>query len=214
MGTRTFCKNLSFTLLLALGCLPALALATPYNISDAQRHQHWQSMALSLGDERHFRAVETHSYSDATFSVNATQGICDLPWLEMRVTLETLQGEDTTLNMTPTLVRVDDRPIHQGVAEFITQRGDDGFYAHFYLNDLETLLEEMPAGDQLFVAFEQGERDPWHMTFSLAGADAALARLQASCSNGRSENERDDELRPAMSLYSESASTGDGRENQ
>ncbi|MGM0614054.1 MAG: hypothetical protein ACQES7_00680 [Pseudomonadota bacterium] len=213
MGTRTFCKKLSFTLL-SIGCLPALALATPYNISEAQRHQHWQSMALSLGDERHFRAVETHSYSDATFSVNATQGICDLPWLEMRVTLESLQGEDTTLNMVPTLVRVDDRPIHQGVAEFITQRGDDGFYAHFYLNSLETLLEEMPAGDQLFVAFEQGERAPWHMTFSLDGADAALTRLQASCSNGGSNDERDDELHPQRSLYSESASTGDGRENQ
>nr|WP_290821847.1 hypothetical protein [Halomonas sp.] len=213
MGTRTFCKTLSFTLL-AIGCLPALALATPYNISEAQRHQHWQSMALSLGDERHFRAVETHSYSDATFSVNATQGICDLPWLELRVTLENLQGEDTTVNMVPTLVRVDDRPIHQGVAEFITQRGDDGFYVHFYLNDLNNLLEEMPAGDQLFVAFEQDERDPWHMTFSLQGAGAALTRLQAGCSNDGRKDERDDEFHPPTSLYSESVSMGDGRENQ
>ncbi|WP_404415060.1 hypothetical protein LG277_00235 [Vreelandella aquamarina] len=212
MGTRTFCKTLSFTLL-AIGCLPALALATPYNISEAQRHQHWQSMALSLGDERHFRAVETHSYSDATFSVNATQGICDLPWLELRVTLENLQGEDTTVNMVPTLVRVDDRPIHQGVAEFITQRGDDGFYVHFYLNDLNNLLEEMPAGDQLFVAFEQDERDPWHMTFSLQGAGAALTRLQAGCSNDGRKDERD-EFHPPTSLYSESVSMGDGRENQ
>ncbi len=187
MGAHTARKTLT-CILLSISCLPALALATAYNISDTQRHQHWQSMALSLGNERHFRAVETHSYSDATFSVNATQGVCDLPWLEMRVTLENLQGENTTVNMVPTLVRVDDRPIHQGVAEFITQRGDDGFYAHFYLNGLETLLEEMPAGDQLFVAFEQGERDPWHMTFSLEGADAALSRLQASCSNHRSRS--------------------------
>jgi len=213
MGTRTFCKTLFFTLL-SIGCLPALALATSYNISEAQRHQHWQSMALSLGDERHFRAVENHSYSDATFSVNATQGICDLPWLEMRVTLEALQGEDTTVNMVPTLVRVDDRPIHQGVAEFITQRGDDGFYVHFYLNELDNLLGEMPVGDQLFVAFEQDERDPWHMTFSLQGAGAALTRLQASCSNDGPEDERDDEFHPPTSLYNESVSMGDGRENQ
>lgn len=208
MGVSTLYTGLRLAVF-SLAGLPALALATPYNVSDAQQHQHWQSMTLSLGDERHFRAVETHSYSDATFSVNATLGVCDLPWLEMRVTLDTLQGSDTTLNMVPTLVRVDEHPIRQGVAEFITQRGDDGFYAHFYLNELDALFKEMHSGEQLFVAFEQGEREPWHMTFSLQGAADALAHLQASCTGDPLPSPP-----VAPSLYSEIASIGAGRENQ
>ncbi|NYS61737.1 hypothetical protein [Vreelandella salicampi] len=181
--------------LLGICLLPAVAFATSFNVSDAERHAHWQSMTLALGDERHFRAVEDHSYRDATLSVNATHNVCDLPWLEMRVTLEKHQGKNDTLNVVPALIRVDDGEIRQAVAEFITQRGDDGFYAHFYINALDSVLAEMREGEQLFIAFEQGEREPWHMTFSLDGADAALTRMQTAC-------------------YSESVSTGPGRENQ
>lgn len=181
--------------LLGICLLPAVAFATSFNVSDAERHAHWQSMTLALGDERHFRAVEDHSYTDATLSVNATRNVCDLPWLEMRVTLEERQGKNDTLNVVPALIRVDDGEIRQAVAEFITQRGDDGFYAHFYINALDSVLAEMREGEQLFIAFEQGEREPWHMTFSLDGADAALTRMQTAC-------------------YSESVSTGPGRENQ
>ncbi|MDR5898704.1 hypothetical protein QC823_06850 [Halomonas vilamensis] len=187
-------------LIIGISLLPALAFATSFNVSDAQRHAHWQSMTLTLGDERHFRAVEDHSYTDATLSVNATRDVCDLPWLEMRVTLEEHQGNSDTLNVVPALVRVDDGEIRQAVAEFITQRGDDGFYAHFYINALDTVLTDMREGAQFFLAFEmstseQDEREPWHMTFSLDGADAALTRMQTAC-------------------YSDSVSTGPGRENQ
>ncbi|BCB60614.1 MULTISPECIES: hypothetical protein [Halomonadaceae] len=158
------------------------ALAATFNVSSTEPHGHWQSMALSLGDERHFRAVETHSYSDATLSVNTTQGVCDLPWLEMRVTLAQQQGESRAVNLVPTRLRIDDQPIIDTMAEFITERGDDGFYAHFYLQDMETLIEEMQSGEQLFLGFDQNEREPWYMTFSLAGADAAISRMQALCS--------------------------------
>ena len=158
------------------------ALAATFNVSSTEPHGHWQSMALSLGDERHFRAVETHSYSDATLSVNTTQGVCDLPWLEMRVTLAQQQGESRAVNLVPTRLRIDDQPIIDTMAEFITERGDDGFYTHFYLQDMETLIEEMQSGEQLFLGFDQNEREPWYMTFSLAGADAAISRMQALCS--------------------------------
>lgn len=158
------------------------ALAATFNVSSTEPHGHWQSMALSLGDERHFRAVETHSYSDATLSVNTTQGVCDLPWLEMRVTLAQQQGESRAVNLVPTRLRIDDQPIIDTMAEFITERGDDGFYAHFYLQDMETLIEEIQSGEQLFLGFDQNEREPWYMTFSLAGADAAISRMQALCS--------------------------------
>lgn len=158
------------------------ALAATFNVSSTEPHGHWQSMALSLGDERHFRAVETHSYSDATLSVNTTQGVCDLPWLEMRVTLAQQQGQSRAVNLVPTRLRIDDQPIIDTMAEFITERGDDGFYAHFYLQDMETLIGEMQSGEQLFLGFDQNEREPWYMTFSLAGADAAISRMQALCS--------------------------------
>lgn len=159
----------------------SMANATTFNTDDVATHNHWQSMTLSLGGERHYRAVETHSYSDATLSLNATSGVCDLPWLEMRVTLEQQQGESRTVNLVPTRLRIDEQPIIDTMAEFITERGDDGFYAHFYLTDLESLMADMGQGEQLFLGFDQEEREPWYMTFSLQGADAAINRMLSQC---------------------------------
>ncbi|HAA45405.1 MAG: hypothetical protein XD36_0543 [Halomonas sp. 54_146] len=158
-----------------------LANAVTFNTESVDTHGHWQSMTLSLGDERHFRALETHSYSDATLSLNATAGVCDLPWLEMRVTLEQQQGESRTVNLVPTRLRIDDQPVIDTMAEFITERGDDGFYAHFYLSDVDALMADMRQGQQLFLGFNQQEREPWYMTFSLQGAGAAISRMIAQC---------------------------------
>jgi len=159
----------------------SMAKATTFNTDDVASHDHWQSMTLSLGGERHYRAVETHSYSDATLSLNATSGVCDLPWLEMRVTLEQQQGESRTVNLVPTRLRIDEKPVIDTMAEFITERGDDGFYTHFYVSDLDSLMVDMRQGEQLFLGFDQEEREPWYMTFSLKGADAAINRMLIQC---------------------------------
>lgn len=166
---------------IALMVATSMANATTFNTNDEATHDHWQSMTLSLGGERHYRAVETHSYSDATLSLNATSGVCDLPWLEMRVTLEQQQGESRTVNLVPTRLRVDERPVVDTMAEFITERGDDGFYAHFYLGGLDSLMADMRQGEQLFLGFDQEEGEPWYMTFSLKGADAAINRMLTQC---------------------------------
>lgn len=182
------CSTLSFALLrsapllLALTC--ASAQAANFNAADVAHHGAWESLTLTLGDEHHYRAVDTQSYSDATLSVNATQGVCDLPWLEVRVTLEEQQGESRAVDLVPTRLRVDDRTRFDSMAEFITERGDDGFYVHFYLNDVPTLLDEMASGEQLFLGFDQNDADPWYMTFSLDGANEALARMQRLCAAG------------------------------
>lgn len=158
-----------------------LALAATFNMQDVQTHGHWQSMSLTLDNEHHFRAVETYSYSDATLSLNATQNVCDLPWLEMRVTLEQQQGESKTVNLVPARLRIDEQPMVDTMAEFITERGDDGFYVHFYLGDMQTLMTQMRHGKQLFLGFDQGEQAPWYMTFQLEGASEAIERMQALC---------------------------------
>ncbi|MDP3533860.1 MAG: hypothetical protein Q8S08_00540, partial [Halomonas sp.] len=155
------------------------AAAATFNIEQPEAHGHWQSMMLALGDERHVRAVETHSYSDATLSLNATQGVCDLPWLEMRVTLEQQQGESKAVNLVPARLRIDEQPIVDTMAEFITERGDDGFYAHFYLSEMSALIDDMRQGEQLFIGFDQEVNAPWYMTFSLEGADGAIGRMQS-----------------------------------
>lgn len=171
--------------LLAFGCtlmaVAPLITAATFNIDQVEEHGHWQSLVLTLGNERHFRAVETTSYSDATLSLNATQGVCDLPWLEMRVTLEQQQGESRAINLVPARLRVDEQPIVDTMAEFITERGDDGFYAHFYLSELPALMANMRQGEQLFIGFDQQEEAPWYMTFRLSGADEAIKRMQALC---------------------------------
>ena len=159
----------------------SMANAATFNTDDVVNHDHWQSMTLSLGDERHYRAVETHSYSDATLSLNATSGVCDLPWLEMRVTLEEQQGESRTVNLVPSRLRIDEHPVIDTMAEFITERGDDGFYVHFYLTDMGELMADMGQGEQLFLGFDQEEREPWYMTFSLKGADAAISQMLSQC---------------------------------
>lgn len=161
--------------------------AATFNTQDVTNHGHWQSITLTLGGKRHYRAVETHSYADATLSLNTTPGVCDLPWLEMRVTLEQQQGESRTVNLVPARLRIDEQPVIDIMAEFITERGDDGFYAHFYLRDLESLMADMRQGEQLFLGFDQGEREPWYMTFSLEGADAAINRMLGQCESGDSQ---------------------------
>ncbi|MEA2119510.1 hypothetical protein [Halovibrio sp. HP20-50] len=165
----------------SLMVIAPMANAATFNNDDVVSHDHWQSMVLSLGDERHYRAIETHSYSDATLSLNATAGVCDLPWLEMRVTLEQHQGESRTVNLVPARLRIDQQPVIDTMAEFITERGDDGFYAHFYLTDMQSLMAGMREGEQLFISFDQQEREPWYMTFSLQGADAAINRMLSQC---------------------------------
>lgn len=159
----------------------SVASAATFNTDNVDSHDHWQSLTLTLGGERHYRAVETHSYSDATLSLNTTQGVCDLPWLEMRVTLEQQQGESRAVNLVPARLRIDEQPVLDTMAEFITERGDDGFYAHFYLSDMPTLMAEMRQGEQLFLGFDQEEREPWYMTFSLQGANAAITRMLTQC---------------------------------
>ncbi|WP_346797094.1 hypothetical protein R5M92_00665 [Halomonas sp. Bachu 37] len=183
-------------LLLGACSLSANTYAATFDTRHAEQHQHWQSLVLTLGEERHFRAVETHSYADATLSVNTTQGVCDLPWLEMRVELDQRQQASRAVNLVPTRLRVDEATRHEGMAEFITERGDNGFYVHFYLNELDDLLDEMHSGETIYLGFDQEEREPWYMTFSLEGAAMAIERMQAQCAS------------------SASSATGQGRENR
>ncbi|RUR56228.1 hypothetical protein [Vreelandella populi] len=174
---KLFLIALASALLLTAPLTPAAS----FNMEDVQTHGQWQSMTLALGNEHHFRAVETQSYSDSTLSLNATQGVCDLPWLEMRVTLEQQQGESKTVNLVPTRLRIDEQPVVDTMAEFITERGDDGFYVHFYLADMPALIHQMGQGEQLFLGFDQGEQPPWYMTFQLEGAGRAIERMQSLC---------------------------------
>lgn len=60
---------------LAVGLSAApLAGATTFNTSDLETHGRWHSVTLTLGEERHFRALEQYSYSDTLLSLNFTPG--------------------------------------------------------------------------------------------------------------------------------------------
>ncbi|AMD00739.1 hypothetical protein [Halomonas chromatireducens] len=167
--------------LLATLAIASTALATNYNTSAVEPHGNWLSLTLSLGDERHFRALEQHSYSDSILSLNYTPGVCDLPWLEVRVELEEHQAESRVANLVPGDLRVDHETIHSGMAEFVTQRGDSGFYVNFYLDEQALLVEEMRAGETLRLRLDRGEEDYWFMSFDLNGADAAIERAARLC---------------------------------
>lgn len=155
--------------------------ATDYNTGDVRAHGGWHSLVLSLGEERHFRAIDQQSYSDAILSVNASAGACDVPWLELRVALAENQAESATVNRVPADLRVDQATIHSGSAAFVTERGDDGFYVRFAVPDLDLLLAEMAEGDLLRLRMMRGEDDPWFMVFGLAGAGEAIARQRRLC---------------------------------
>ncbi|PXX96413.1 hypothetical protein [Halomonas sp. LBP4] len=167
-------------LLLALG-LAAPVQATTFNTGNVEAHGAWHSLTLTLGEERHFRAMEGQSYSDSLLSVNVTPGVCDLPWLELRVELDEHQAEDRTVNRVPADLRVDHETIHSGRAEFVIERGDSGFYVHFFLEEQPLLLEEMRSGETLHLRLMRAEDDPWFMTFDLDGADAAIDRMLRRC---------------------------------
>ncbi|PMR74795.1 hypothetical protein C1H69_12135 [Billgrantia endophytica] len=157
------------------------AQATSFNTGDIEQHGNWHSLTLSLGNERHFRALEQHSYSDSILSLNYTPGVCDLPWLEVRVELDENQAESRVANLVPGDLRVDHDTIHNGMAEFITQRGDSGFYVNFYLDEQALLVDEMRNGETLRLRFDRGEEDYWFMSFDLNGADEAISRAERSC---------------------------------
>ncbi|MFO8045551.1 MAG: hypothetical protein R6U30_06735 [Halomonas sp.] len=176
----------ALVLLLATLMSPTIATAAVYNTLDAEAHGQWQSLTLALGEERHYRALEPHSYSDSLFSVNVTPGACERPWLELRVDLGERQPESRVVNRVPADLRVDHETIHSGAAEFITERGDSGFYVQFLLEEQALLLEEMRRGETLRLRMMRGENDPWFMVFSLAGAAEAMARARRQC---RSDNQ-------------------------
>lgn len=183
---RTLTDSVSrFSLLLAGGLAASTLHATTFNTRDAVHHEHWTSLSLALGDEEHFRALEGHSYSDATLSLNFTKGVCDLPWLEVRVDLDERQPETRTVNLVPTDFRVDHDTLHSGMAEFLTERGDSGFYAHFYLDDLPLLIDELRQGETLRLRFTLEPENHWFMTFDLAGANDAIARAERLCLDAR-----------------------------
>ena len=157
------------------------ASAAIYNTVDAETHGQWQSLTLTLGEERHYRALEGSSYSDSLFSVNLTPGACERPWLELRVDLGERQPESRVVNRVPADLRVDHETIHGGEAEFITERGDSGFYVQFLLEEQALLLEEMASGETLRLRLMRAEDDPWFMVFSLEGAAEAMARARQQC---------------------------------
>lgn len=161
--------------------LAGTASAIDYNTGDIHAHGGWHSLVLSLGDARHFRAIDQQSYSDAIFSVNVSAGACDLPWLELRVALPETQAESALVNRVPADLRVDHATIHSGTADFFTERGDNGFYVHFALDDLDRLLKEVAEGELLRLRMMRGEDDPWFMVFGLAGAGEAIERVRRRC---------------------------------
>lgn len=166
--------------------LLALAVAFPaqagrYNIDAVERHDDWHSLRLTLGEERHVRALEQRSYSDTVFSVNASPEACERPWWEMRVELDEVQAESATVNRVPADMLVDEDRVHTGQAAFITERGNSGFYVRFTFPDTAALLADMAAGEILRLRIHRAEQDYWFLVFSLEGAEAALARMQRLC---------------------------------
>ncbi|MCK2185140.1 DUF1176 domain-containing protein [Halomonas getboli] len=166
--------------LLAFG-LATSAPAGSFNVGDARAHDDWHSLVLRLGDERHARAIEQHSYADSVFSVNATPGACDRPWLALRVELGEVQAESATVNRVPADLLIDRGWVHQGQADFITERGDSGFYVRFTLPDTDAVLDEIRDGDTLRLRIHRAEDDYWFLVLSLNGADAALTRMETLC---------------------------------
>lgn len=165
-------------------------LATQFNINDVERHGDWHSLTLRLGEERYVRALEQHSYRDTVLSVNATPGACDRPWLEVRVELDTYQPESGVVNRVPVDLLVDQGRGHRGQGEFITGRGDSGFYVRLALPDTDRLLEEMADGETLRLRIHRAEADYWFLVFSLDGAGEALVRSRTLCEHADLVTER------------------------
>ncbi|MGO2132897.1 MAG: hypothetical protein ACTH3D_08360 [Halomonas sp.] len=136
---------------------------------------------LSLGEDRYVRALDESSYADAILSINARPENCQRPWLELRVELEERQSESKTQNQVPADLRIDQQPIHTGSVAFITNRGDDGFYGQFDLEELAPLLSEMATGELMRVRMMRSENDPWFMAFGLEGAGQAIERMNRLC---------------------------------
>lgn len=141
----------------------------------------WAVTTLGSDDSRVFRAFNGSDYSDAYLAVNYRAGVCDLPDLEMRVTLEERQRTTEVVNLAPTDIRIDRLQPHGARAELSTRADDDGFYARFYVEDQAQLLREMRRGDMMRLRLSGEEGHHWHMEFRLYGADQALPLAADEC---------------------------------
>lgn len=173
---------------LAVLSVTGQAQAIHYNTGDVESHGRWKSLMLTLGADRYARAMDESSYGDSMVSINAQPGSCQQPWLELRVKLEERQAESGIQNQVAADIRVDEQPIHSGNVDFITNRGDDGFYARFNLAGVSSLLDEMATGELMRVRMMRSENDPWFMAFGLEGAGQAIERMKQLCADDADRN--------------------------
>lgn len=186
-------RTLQHTLLcLVFLSVAGQAQAIHYNTGDVEPHGRWKSLVLTLGENRYARALDESSYGDSMISINAQPGNCQQPWLELRVKLEERQAESGVQNQVEADIRIDEQPIHSGSVDFITNRGDDGFYARFNLAETAQLLDEIATGELMRIRMMRSENDPWFMAFGLDGAGQAIKRMTQLCEDdaGQSSNQR------------------------
>lgn len=169
-----------------LATLLAFATVSPMLLADLVEERlqvidAWAVATLGDGDQRLYRALNASDYSDAYLAVNYRFGVCDLPELTMRVTLDEPQQQSEVINLAPTEIRIDRLQTHSAAAEFSTRADDDGFYARFYVEDQPQLLREMRRGEVMRLRFESDEDSHWYMEFSLYGADQALPLAADQC---------------------------------
>jgi len=180
-------RRLGAPLLVALAAMSvsAATLAENYNTQGLEHHGDWQSLSVTLGAERHVRAVQRASYTDAMLSVNATPGACLRPWLELRSALGAQQPRSDVVNTVPVDVLIDDHRALSGRAVLTTERGDDGLYLRFDELDVAALQRQMATGTTLNLRIRMSDSvaDYWFMAFSLDGAGEALERLSLLCAS-------------------------------
>lgn len=159
--------------------------AETYNASQYREHGSWDSLMLSLGSERFYRAINTSSYSDTFLAVDYYDKKCTTPRLNIRVDSEEVRDKTEVINVLPMQVRVDRNTTHKTRVEISTERGDDGFYLAFSPASSGLLLNEMKKGSMVRFRIEMD--NPFYLEFGLNGSMAAINRAGGLCrSNDKS----------------------------
>lgn len=178
----------------ALMARPAMALM--YNQKDVEPAGHWQSMTLSLGEERIYRASNRYDMPGTAFSVDFAPPECR-PRLELRVDMGEIASRDETASADATL-RIDRETPHGGPATLAKERGDSGAYVSLTTAAPYRLLHELNVGDTLRLKIDDGV-EPWYLSFQLPGAAIALDRAARLCHEA--SNVPLDEDRPTADYF-------------
>ena len=175
-------KTILIFILVLVMAQVGLVNAAQLNLKNNQDHGSWSSFKLSLGEYRFYRAINVVDYTDFRVMVDFEPDEC-VPEFEIQFEFSESFAETENLGFRDVAIRVDRKPIQEGLMNLSTEAGNDVLFIEVYAPEMQRLISEMRLGETLRLKFSLygDDSDPTFAELSLLGSRAALDRARALC---------------------------------